>query len=296
MERLARRNQFVQRLLDLRPQFGNWQPFPLPRHTDRDRLHRVQPLLRPHRLPIPEPPLEVRRAYPHYATRQQLVALLNADMPEHLWAYILIRLATGCRGDAARDLQPFQVDFHAKLIRLNPPGRRQTKKYRPVVPLIGTLAAFLKTRTGDAHYVNWHGEKVGSVRRTWDKVRVAAGLPDWFVQRILRHTVGTELRRRGVPGWEVSGLLGHKKGESAATTENYAKFDPAYLRKAARALDAWLADLAKDVPKLHPFCGVSRGSAAAKSARPNPVKTTHAHRLKVVGGTGIEPVTPTMSR
>lgn len=45
-----------------------------------------------------------------------------------------------------------------------------------------------------------------------------------------RRTVSTELRERGAPGWEVSGLVGHHKG----TTEIYAKFDPAYLGKARR--------------------------------------------------------------
>ena len=33
-----------------------------------------------------------------------------------------------------------------------------------------------------------------------------------------------------VPGWEVSGLLGHTKGESAETTSRYAKFAPTRLR------------------------------------------------------------------
>jgi integrase len=31
--------------------------------------------------------------------------------------------------------------------------------------------------------------------------------------KVLRHTVAEELRRRGIPDWEVSGQSGHKKGE-----------------------------------------------------------------------------------
>lgn len=38
--------------------------------------------------------------------------------------------------------------------------------------------------------------------------------------------------------WDVSGQLGHAKGESAPTTENYAKFDPDYLAKAKSAFEA----------------------------------------------------------
>jgi len=232
-------------------------------------------------------------AYPHHATRAQLVKLLNTPMPDHIWTYILVRLCTGCRGDAALDLQPSQVQWDDKLIQLNPPGRRQTKKYRPVVPLARTLAAHLKVSTAATHYVNWHGRPVASIRTTWRKVRKAAGLPVWFAPKVLRHTVASELRRRGVPGWEVSGLIGHKRGEAAATTGGYAKFDPAYLGKARKALDAWLADLAKDVPRLR---GVSAGSVGARNRNGAKPEGRAVAASKVVGGTRIELVTPTMSR
>lgn len=192
----------------------------------------------------------VAKGYPHWAKFDQLVAFLNTPMPDHLFTYCMIRLNTGCRSDAARDLQPFQVDTHAALIDLNPPGRQQTKKFRPVVPLTDFLASYLRALPAEAYYVHWHGKKVGSVKTTWRKVQAAAGLPDWFAPKILRHTVGTELRRRGVPGWDISGQLGHTRGESAPTTENYAKFDPAYLAKAKTAFDDWMRELAAEVPRM----------------------------------------------
>jgi integrase len=76
----------------------------------------------------------------------------------------------------------------------------------------------------------------------------------------MRHTVASELRRRGVPHWDVSGLMGHTVG---GTTEGCAKFDGDKVRK---ALDAWMADLARDVPAL---CGVSAGSDSPKQKRHN---------------------------
>ena len=233
--------------------------------------------------PIGEP-------YPHTATQKQLAAFLNA-IPEgsHLWIYCLIRLGSGCRGDAALDLQPFQVDREARLIRLNPPGRQQTKKYRPVVPLTDMLSTALEDATG-AYYVNWHGKKIGSVKKLWAKVRVAARLPAWFQPKVLRHTVATELRRRGVPGWEVSGQIGHK---AAGTSEIYAKFDPAYLGKARQALDQWAGELAEHVPRLR---GVSLGSVASESRSGAKLESRAAAGHRLVGGTRIELVTPTMSR
>jgi len=49
------------------------------------------------------------------------------------------------------------------------------------------------------------------------------------------------MRKRGVPVWEVAGFLGHSSGYK--TTERYAKFGPDHLAGAARAIDAYFADL-----------------------------------------------------
>ncbi len=236
-------------------------------------------------------------AFPHRATRTQLVTLLNAPMPPHVWTYVLIRLNTCCRGDAALDLQPYQVDFETGMVRLNPAGRRQTKKRRPTVPLTKTLAKHLKGHQGP-YYAGWQGRRTQSIKTTWRKIRAAAKLPVWFAPKVLRHTVASELRRRGVPEWDVKGLMGHTGG---GVTEGYAKFDGA---KVSKALDAWMADLAKDVPALRKtgakpiqvVRGVSTGSAASPMKTAHPVKDAPYQPLKVVGGTGFEPVTPTMSR
>ena len=228
-------------------------------------------------------------AFPHRATHAQLVALLNTPMPAHIWTYCLIRLNTGCRGDAALDLQPFQVDFDTGCVRLNPAGRRQTKKRRPVVPLTATLRAHLRPLSGP-YYAGWHGSETRSIKTTWRKLRVRAGLPAWFAPKVLRHTVASELRRRGVPKWDVAGLMGHEDDSGSATTGDYAKFDGERVRK---ALDAWMRDLANDVPALR---GVRPGAAIPDKKTARSAKIEPFQPLKVVGGTGIEPVTPTMSR
>lgn len=199
-------------------------------------------------------------AYEHWATTDQLATFLNAIPPDsHLWLYCLIRLNTGCRGDAARELAPNQVDFATSVVRLNPPGRKQTKKRRPVVPLTNVLRnALVGNDLPDVPYVNWHGKKIASIRRAWREVRAQTSLPLWFIPKVLRHTVATELRRRGVAGWEVSGLLGHTKGESAETTSRYAKFAPDFMAASRDALDGWMIELAAQVPRLVPLTRVTR--------------------------------------
>ena len=251
----------------------------------RTAMNRATKLQEVAGVPFVELPPE-GEAFAHKASRAQLVALLNAPMPPHIWTYCLIRLNTCCRGDAALDLQPFQVDFETRTVRLNPAGRRQTKKRRPTVMLTRTLEAHLKPLPGP-FYAGWKGQRTKSIKTTWRKVRAAAKLPAWFAPKVLRHTVASELRRRGVPEWDVKGLMGHTGG---GVTEGYAKFDGA---KVAKALDAWMADLARDVPALR---GVSAGSARKKGQKAETPATLDTIGLRVVGGTGFEPVTPTMSR
>lgn len=198
--------------------------------------------------------------FEHWATDDQIAAFLNAvPLDSHLWLYCLIRLNTACRGDAARELAPRQIDFATNVLRLNPPGRKQTKKRRPVVPLTNVLRnALVGNEMPEVPYVNWHGKKIDSIRRAWRETRAQTDLPPWFIPKVLRHTVATELRRRGVPGWEVSGLLGHTKGESAETTSRYAKFAPDFMAASRNALDAWMIELAAQVPRLEPLTRVTR--------------------------------------
>ncbi len=55
------------------------------------------------------------------------------------------------------------------------------------------------------------------------------------------------------------------------------------------AIDAWMGDLTKEVPRL-------RGSVVICEVAESPEEFRAAAPFQVVGSTGIEPVTPTMSR
>ncbi len=57
-----------------------------------------------------------------------------------------------------------------------------------------------------------------------------------------------ELRKRGVPPWEVQGILGHKSG-GYRTTEIYAKYDPDYLSKSAEAIDDYMKEILQRVKR-----------------------------------------------
>src|SRR5262245_42622525 len=87
--------------------------------------------------------------------------LVEAARVPHLLTFCMISLNTLARPDAVLDLSPSQVDIHRRLIKLNPEGGRQTKKYRPVVPISETLLPWLLKYSGP-RYVLYHGKPVAS--------------------------------------------------------------------------------------------------------------------------------------
>ncbi|MGL4964751.1 MAG: tyrosine-type recombinase/integrase [Inquilinus sp.] len=174
-------------------------------------------------------------------TMEQVYQLLEAarEWP-HLFLFCMIGLNTLARPGAIMDLSPFQVDVERRLVHLNPPGRRQTKKCRPTVPLTNTLAPYVQSCNA-SRFVNWHGEPIENIKRAFATAVKAAGLPESITPYSLRHTMATELRGRAVPEWDVKGFLGHTG--SSRVTEGYARYRPDYLSAAVQAIDSYFAEM-----------------------------------------------------
>uniref|UniRef100_UPI0035A8F2B6 site-specific integrase n=1 Tax=Mesorhizobium sp. LHD-90 TaxID=3071414 RepID=UPI0035A8F2B6 len=211
----------------------------------------------------------------------------------HLHIFSMIALNTLARPDAVLDLSPAQVDLDERRIDLNPRGRKRTKKQRPVVPITDTLLPYLQAREV-VRFVTWHGEPIASVKKGFATLVKAAGLPVEVTPYCLRHTMATELRKRGVDHWEVQGFLGHRM---PGVTERYAKYSPDYLSEGRQAIDDYFTELAlSDQPRVidlgdcvPPAC---HSSETKKSAEAD---FSTISTVRMVGVTGIEPVTPTMS-
>jgi len=58
---------------------------------------------------------------------------------------------------------------------------------------------------------------------------------EWVSAHVFRHSAATWMAEGGVPMTEIAAYLGHK--DSRITERVYAKFSPAYLRKAASHLE-----------------------------------------------------------
>ena len=176
--------------------------------------------------------------------------LTSAQKRPHLFVFSMIALNTLARPDAVLDLTPAQVNIEDRLINLNPKGRKQTKKRRPIVPITDALLPFL-TREMDPKrpYVTWRGQPVHSVKKAFRETVEDAKLPSEITPYSLRHTMAKRLRKSSVPEWEVEGMLGHT---TPSTSEEYAIFDPDYQSASRAAIDAYFAELALsyEVPQM----------------------------------------------
>lgn len=178
-----------------------------------------------------------------YLSIDESAALFDACDEPHILLFLILAFNTLSRPTALLELQKDQIDFENRLIDLNPKGRKQTKKFRPTIPVTTTLYTWLE-QVDQGPLITYWGRPVKSVRYGFNAVRDAAGLGADVSPYAIRHTMAIELRKRGVPPWELQGILGHKFG-GYRTTEIYAKYAPDYLGKAAQAIDDYMAEVLK---------------------------------------------------
>ena len=204
--------------------------------------------------------------------------------------------AQPCRPCAEQEAPPDNTDLR-RLVALvaRPPGR--PSRAIPGKAVAGTKMIFdhLTARVArrfrrEATAVARTHRRAGRRAAAWDAIedgrRRSAAIMEVTAYTI-RHTVAAEMRKRGVPVWEVAGFLGHSSGYR--TTERYAKFGPDHLAGAVRAIDGYFADLglaALPQPATRPL--------RVSSVLVPPAMGSQALEI-MVGATGIEPVTPTMS-
>lgn len=166
-----------------------------------------------------------------------------------LHRFLIASIATAARPDAVLDLstKPERRQWLSdrKVIRLNPEGRRQTKKHRATVKAPWQFAAWLDAdaETNPGQFV-----PVGNVKHAWATMAKRIGLPGdgEAGTKLIRRSIAQLLRDRGVPGDELELLLGHR--QMKATTDTYAPFKPEYLANATREIEAIIDEIEALVP------------------------------------------------
>ena len=140
--------------------------------------------------------------------------------------------------------------------------------------------------------MSYRGRPVKSVKTGFNNAVRLAGLPGDTCPYSLRHTMARELRRRGVPKWEVSGMLGHLP-DGSRTTEDYAEFAPDYLGQAASAIDAVFADVGRAGGRLSRPIVLPVASVRASCVRVDSAEAREALAF-AVEPMGFEPTTSTV--
>jgi len=180
--------------------------------------------------------------------------------------YLIAAICTLARPDAILDMSvaPAREQWlrdHG-LFALNPAGRIQTKKVRPIVPVVPLLANWLhatdewfvcreSTRYDDRRKVEITTQTpVDGIRSGWTSARAQLGIPDGWGPKLIRHSMATILANRGVDLVQLEMALGHRV--ISKTSSRYAIFDPGYLATVRDGINDIVADLTKAAgPALH---------------------------------------------
>jgi integrase len=176
------------------------------------------------------PPAPERRV--RHLTHAQFERWYAQVRAPHARLYALLGLFTMARPSAILELTWDRVDFERRQIDLNPKGRRQTKKRRPVVALndeaMEALEAAYAARQSE--YVIERGAKrVGNIKKAFQAASARSGIK--VTPYTLRHTGAVWAAEAGASMDELAQFMGHD--DSATTSTHYARYSPGHLRGVA---------------------------------------------------------------
>lgn len=170
----------------------------------------------------------------------EIARLFNAAEPGSSdFMYLILAFNTMARPGAIMELKPRQVDLDGRLVNLLVPGTVQTKKRRPCLPITDTLLPWL-TRCDGETFVHYHGRQIKDNKKSFGALLERAGLKGEVCKTTIRHTMSTQLAKRGVPEIEIEHWLGHTK---KSTANHYIKFAPDYLSTGRVAIDQFFHEL-----------------------------------------------------
>lgn len=173
----------------------------------------------------------------------ELARLWNAIPTAHMRLYFILALTTLSRPVALLELTRKQVDFERREVRLNPEGRRQTKKYRPTVAITDAALPWLR-QAGLSRVIEFNGKPVASIKTAFRRAVARAGLPAGTSPYSLRRSMATLLRERGISEWDLKAILGHVR-PSSDVTSRYARWRPSADSELSKTIDAILMEVAE---------------------------------------------------
>lgn len=167
---------------------------------------------------------------------------MEYDLRDNLLRFLRASVATWARPDAVHDIHSDNWKSNARVLSLNAADRRQTKKYRPNIPIARQFAGIMDDL--DGKYIS-----CSSIRHSWDKMRDELGLPKdrEAGPKLIRRSIATIARKRlGEAEW-IQGrtMLGHVK---SSTSDIYALPSPTLLGRALEVTESIIEDIELDCP------------------------------------------------
>ena len=170
-----------------------------------------------------------------HLTHGQFEKFFAAVKAPHARLYVLLGLYTMARPSAILDLTWDRVDFERRLIDLNPAGRKQTAKKRPVVKANDELLAALEEAYAGrqcAYVVERGAQKVATVKKAFQAASERCGIH--VTPYMLRHTGAVWAAEQGISMSALAQFMGHD--DSTTTEKHYARYSPDYLANVANAV------------------------------------------------------------
>jgi len=195
--------------------------------------------------PIPFIPFQDHAVRDRVLSIEEMAALFDAAEAPHMRMFLLLLIGTIGRPKAVLELTREQCNLQHQFINLNPPGREQTAKRRPIVPMAPFLVPFIDA-CPLGPLVHYRGAPIKKINSIWRKTRDLACLGEDVVPYTIRHTMLTELEEQGVPDTIISAVAGHNEhavlrsstaGGASRTTRRYIHRRLPTLQPAADAIE-----------------------------------------------------------
>lgn len=172
-----------------------------------------------------------------HLTKEEFRTYLKGCAAPHVRLFSMLGIATGGRKSAILETKWDQVDLERQILDLNPDGRQQNSKFRATVPLTDMVMPALREAKAAAlteFVIEHHGKPLLDIKKGVAAASVRSGIK--VHPHMFRHSAAVWMAEDRVPMAEIASFLGHR--DISVTTRIYARYNPDYLRGAARSL-AW---------------------------------------------------------
>jgi integrase len=179
-------------------------------------------------------------------TIQQLGAIIGyANEDKGAVRELCLMIATGCRPGNALAFNPAE-QWLGDILDLQPKRKDLTDKRAAVLPVIRQLRPILADWTREPH------DQVKSRKRFWRTMRRVLAIEPGMDAYSIRTTVSTYMDEQGVPGAQLSGIIGHlpeSRGIARTTSEHYLGYDPHNAKRAKAVLEQLFREVRREAKK-----------------------------------------------